>query len=252
MIFKGGTSLSKCYHLIERFSEDIDLNIETLKHPTDSERKKLCNSIKEAITDLHFELLNSDNIRSRRDFNRFVIDYNSIFTNDNLKSNLIIETAVFIRSFPCVEKEVSSYVYEYMKIKGFDNIISECELEPFKIRVQSLERTFIDKLFAIADYYLANEKSEHSRHLYDLYKIKNNINFNEDFFKLFNEVRNERKTHEKCLSAMDIISIKDVLKEIVEKDYYKDDYENITCNLLFEKVQYNIVKDSLISIIDKL
>lgn len=38
MIFKGGTSLSKCYHLIERFSEDIDLNIETLKHPTDSER----------------------------------------------------------------------------------------------------------------------------------------------------------------------------------------------------------------------
>ena len=252
MIFKGGTSLSKCYHLIERFSEDIDLNIETLKHPTDSERKKLCNSIKEAITDLHFELLNSDNIRSRRDFNRFVIDYNSIFTNNNLKSNLIIETAVFIRSFPCVEKEVSSYVYEYMKIKGFDNIISECELEPFKIRVQSLERTFIDKLFAIADYYLANEKSEHSRHLYDLYKIKNNINFNEDFFKLFNEVRNERKTHEKCLSAMDNISIKDVLKEIVEKDYYKDDYENITCNLLFEKVQYNIVKDSLISIIDKL
>ena len=72
------------------------------------------------------------------------------------------------------------------------------------------------------------------------------------FFKLFNEVRNERKTHEKCLSAMDNISIKDVLKEIVEKDYYKDDYENITCNLLFEKVQYNIVKDSLISIIDKL
>ncbi len=46
MIFKGGTSLSKCYHLIERFSEDIDLNIETMKHPTDSERKKLCNSIK--------------------------------------------------------------------------------------------------------------------------------------------------------------------------------------------------------------
>ena len=23
--FKGGTSLSKCYHLIQRFSEDIDL-----------------------------------------------------------------------------------------------------------------------------------------------------------------------------------------------------------------------------------
>lgn len=252
IIFKGGTSLSKCYHLIERFSEDIDLNIETLKHPTDSERKRLCNSIKEAIADLDFKLLNPDNIRSRKDFNRFVIDYNSIFANDNLKSNLIIETAVFIRSYPCVEKEVSSYVYEYMKLKGFDNVITECELEPFKIRVQSLERTFIDKLFAIADYYLADEKSEHSRHLYDLYKIKDSIIFNDDFSKLFNEVRKERKTHEKCLSAMDNISIKDVLKEIVEKDYYKSDYEKITCNLLFEKVDYNALKESLLSIISLL
>lgn len=28
IIFKGGTSLSKAYHLIERFSEDIDLIID--------------------------------------------------------------------------------------------------------------------------------------------------------------------------------------------------------------------------------
>ena len=252
MIFKGGTSLSKCYHLIERFSEDIDLNIETIKHPTDSERKKLCNSIKESINDLNFALVNPDNIRSRRDFNRFIIDYNSIFKSESLKSNLIIETAVFIRSFPCVEKEVSSYVYEYMNLNGYDNIIKECNLEPFKIRVQSLERTFIDKLFAIADYYLANEKSEHSRHLYDLYKINNNINFDNDFYGLFNEVKNERKIHEKCLSAKDNVSLREVLKEIVEKDYYKSDYEDITRNLLFEKVGYKTIKASLVDIIDKI
>ena len=29
IIFKGGTSLSKCHKLIHRFSEDIDLNIDT-------------------------------------------------------------------------------------------------------------------------------------------------------------------------------------------------------------------------------
>jgi hypothetical protein len=145
---------------------------------------------------------------------------------------------------------VSSYVYEYMKIKGYDKIIVECGLEPFKIRVQSLERTFIDKLFAIADYYLANEKSEHSRHLYDLYKIKNNIIFDNAFYELFKDVKNERKIHEKCLSAMDNVSLREVLKEILEKDYYKSDYEDITCNLLFEKVDYKTVKDSLASVID--
>lgn len=34
IIFKGGTSLSKCYKLIDRFSEDIDLNIDTESNPT--------------------------------------------------------------------------------------------------------------------------------------------------------------------------------------------------------------------------
>ena len=138
-----------------------------------------------------------------------------------------------------------------MKLRGYDKIIAECNLAPFKIRVQSLERTFIDKLFAIADYYLVNEKSEHSRHLYDLYKIKNNIIFDNNFYELFNDVKNERKTHEKCLSAMDNISLAEVLKEIVEKDYYKSDYEDITCNLLFEIVDYKTVKDSLTDIIEK-
>ena len=40
IIFKGGTSLSKCYHLINRFSEDIDLNIDCDSKPTEGQRKK--------------------------------------------------------------------------------------------------------------------------------------------------------------------------------------------------------------------
>lgn len=34
IVFKGGTSLSKCYHIIKRFSEDIDLNVLSEKKPT--------------------------------------------------------------------------------------------------------------------------------------------------------------------------------------------------------------------------
>ena len=35
IIFKGGTSLSKCFKLVERFSEDIDLNLECEQKPTE-------------------------------------------------------------------------------------------------------------------------------------------------------------------------------------------------------------------------
>lgn len=39
IVFKGGTSLSKCFHLIDRFSEDIDITYS--EHIGESRRKKL-------------------------------------------------------------------------------------------------------------------------------------------------------------------------------------------------------------------
>lgn len=41
IIFKGGTSLSKCYHVIDRFSEDIDLSISESVKPAEGQRRKL-------------------------------------------------------------------------------------------------------------------------------------------------------------------------------------------------------------------
>lgn len=42
LVFKGGTSLSKCHKIINRFSEDIDLTIEYDAKPSESKRKNLC------------------------------------------------------------------------------------------------------------------------------------------------------------------------------------------------------------------
>lgn len=39
VVFKGGTSLSKCFHLIDRFSEDIDVTF--TEHIGASRKKKL-------------------------------------------------------------------------------------------------------------------------------------------------------------------------------------------------------------------
>ena len=42
-------------------------------------------------------------------------------------------------------------------------------LYPFDMKVQGLDRTFVDKVFAICDYYLQDNINKHSRHLYDVY-----------------------------------------------------------------------------------
>ena len=101
IIFKGGTSLSKCYKLINRFSEDIDLNIETDTHPREGQRKKLKEAIVSIIDELGFTLTNPDNVRSRRDYNRYIVDYPTLFPTSCLKEHLIMETAVYIKAYPC-------------------------------------------------------------------------------------------------------------------------------------------------------
>ena len=57
-VFKGGTSLSKAYELIDRFSEDIDLSMN--RKPTESEKKKTKNTIIGIAEVLGLKLINPE------------------------------------------------------------------------------------------------------------------------------------------------------------------------------------------------
>ncbi len=57
ILFKGGTSLSKCHKVINRFSEDIDLTLD-VNNQTQSSKKNLKHKIIEVCNELEFELLN--------------------------------------------------------------------------------------------------------------------------------------------------------------------------------------------------
>ena len=68
--------------------------------------------------------------------------------------------------------------------------------EPFQITTQTIERTLIDKVFAICDYYMRGELERHSRHLYDIYKIVNLIGITEEMRGLIPKVRKVRSEFE--------------------------------------------------------
>ena len=252
IIFKGGTSLSKCYKIINRFSEDVDLSIETKTDKvTESQRRKLKADIVEIINEAGFTLENPEDVLSRRDFNQYIINYNSTVTQDFLKESLIVETSVFIKTFPSETKDVSSMIYDFLTATNANNTIETYGLKPFKMTVQALERTFADKIFAIADYYMRNESAERlSRHIYDLYKIYPEITFDESFTKLVAEVRKVRKPWNLCVSAQDGVDIQGILRKIVKEDYYKQDYEQITKNMLFEDAKYESVIKTVSDVIN--
>lgn len=85
IVFKGGTSLSKCYKLISRFSEDIDLNIQCETRPTEGQRRHLKADIVSTIEKFGFALVNPDDVRSRRDFNKYIISYSTVFSAEKSK-----------------------------------------------------------------------------------------------------------------------------------------------------------------------
>ena len=78
IVFKGGTSLSKCHKAIKRFSEDIDITIDSKL--TQGQMKKLKESIKAIAEQLGMNIPNIDETRSRRSYNRYILEYQSVLS----------------------------------------------------------------------------------------------------------------------------------------------------------------------------
>ena len=103
----------------------------------------------------------------------------------------------------------------------------------------------MDKVFAVCDYYLSHKCERHSRHLYDINKILDSVELNEEVVVLFKQVKEYRKGNLVCLSAQDGVNLGDVLDEIINNDAFKDDYNNQTTRLLYELYPYSKCIDSL-------
>lgn len=252
IVFKGGTSLSKCYKIINRFSEDIDLNLLGDKKPTEAERKALKRDIVESVSEIGLNIENIGDTRSRRDFNQYVISYPSQFLSNSIKKNIIVETAVFFRIYPIEKREASCYIQDYLeKINRYD-LIEKFSLSKFEVNTQSLERTLIDKCFALADYYLSGKFEAHSRHIYDIFKLMEHILPDDNLMYLAEIVRKERQSNKTCISSQDDINLNDILSEIIDKKIYEDDYEKITRNILYngENISYSKAIEGLQNIVN--
>ena len=253
LVFKGGTSLSKGYHLINRFSEDIDLNYIDHNALSRSKRKQIKYALKDVAERCGLQISNFEDTRSNRDFNRYEIEYEKSYPSSTiLKSNVIVEIAYQERSYPCEKVMINSLIGEYLSSREVKDIIDRYDLHPFEVTIQSCIRTFIDKMFALCDYYFANNIIEHSRHLYDLHKIYPLISFNSEFKKLFLQVREERGERKISLSALSEKRLSDLLEGIIEAGTYRKDYESRTVTLLADDVSYEETIGSLSDIIRKL
>lgn len=245
-VFKGGTSLSKALKVINRFSEDIDISFS--EHIEASRRKKLKYNIIAPIADkLGLVITNLDKTQSDRDINNYIFEYKPLCkSNAHIVPAVKVETSLVTAVFPFMAKPIGNYIADYAK----DISLSDYGLVPFMMNVQALERTLIDKVFAICDYYLTQKSRRLSRHIYDIHKILPLVKFDEHFKELLEKVREIRCSLDICPSAKPGININQLLKEICEKNFFKQDYEGVTRFFIFDNTRYKNTIASLQTIID--
>jgi len=237
IVFKGGTSLSKCHKVIKRFSEDIDVTIDTKL--TQGQMGKVKDSIKAIAEELGLGIPNIDEARSRRSYNKYLVTYETVLEDPDsgLQPTVILETSFAEVSFPTVIIPVHSYLGDMLQTEE-PELVEDFGLKPFEMKVQGLDRTLADKVFAICDYYLKGDVRRHSRHIYDIYKLLPLVPQTEEFKALVREVRSVRAMTNICPSAQPGVDVPKLLEQLVEGEVYKDDYESITSRILEEAVRY--------------
>lgn len=189
LVFKGGTSLSKAWNLISRFSEDVDLAVDPkflgfegeLKKKDITALRKAANlyitntfypDLKEKMSDKGFTDLKWDIINTKESDQdpKIILLY---YPN-------VIESVGYIQ--PRVQIEIGCRsLREPLKIAEFNTLIDEYypqasfAMPAVQIPTVLPERTFLEKIFLLHEEFskpvIAIRVERLSRHLYDVYQL---------------------------------------------------------------------------------
>lgn len=183
--FKGGTSLSKGWGIIERFSEDIDIAIDkslwniagSTKNQREKIRKKSRKYIKDQLipeleTNLQsigaknysIEFVHNDN--SDKDPTICLIPYKSFCNhNEYVETRIKIEFSCRSLKEPRVEIKIKPYIQDVFP-NDFQDFV-------FNVYAAHPSRTFLEKIFLIHEELQKKQTriTRMSRHLYDIAKL---------------------------------------------------------------------------------
>jgi hypothetical protein len=151
VIFKGGTSLSKGWKLINRFSEDIDVYINPGGMGTKA-RNTLLKKL-EACVEKH-PMLAPDEVRAATKHTKGVhrsrtYFYASAVKEPLLSSTMVLDSGIQSGTFPIENREIGSLLAELLIARGIK--IETNELDVFDLPLLHFRRTLAEKLYALHD-----------------------------------------------------------------------------------------------------
>lgn len=177
-MFKGGTSLSKGWGLITRFSEDIDLFVNPDKFdppPGKNKMDKILKELAKAVAD-HPALTWLDEGETfgglgREDYFEYATHFDAL---PGIRSVVRLEPGVQSGTFPTEVVPITSLVGQFLQEQG-SSIVAE-DITGFDMTLLHFRRTFVEKLFALHGKVVRLQDDGHAlnrdaRHYSDLYAL---------------------------------------------------------------------------------
>ena len=283
--FKGGTSLSKCWHLNDRFSEDIDIAIDreylgfsgTLSKTqiSDKLRRTTCTFVRKTMQhDLAEQLCKNGITKDKFQVN---VDITPISTTDPETININYDSVLTFS----IDGEYGLYVLPKVKVevsgRSMNEPVSEVYLdsmidrvypkapfaEPkFNVRAVLPERTFLEKVFLLHEEFAKPKElirvERMSRHMYDIGQmLKTPIaeRATSDA-KLYRQVIEHRHTFI-GLRGFDYATLYPTTLNIIPPysviDQWKADYENMRLHMIYgESVSFEELVNNLKDLNDRI
>lgn len=265
LVFKGGTSLSKCWKLIARFSEDIDIalapevfGMEYKENPTKEYvvrmKKKGCEfttvQLKEALKNEIAVLgvpegmvtISAEPVREKfpdTDPQTLYLNYPSLYeSNEYIADQVKVEVSVRSLTAPFTKKAIQTLLNEYNPLAIYKEV-------PFDVEAVEPRKTFLEKTFLLHEEFgkpdTARIRTERmSRHLYDLGKMLN-TNVSDEALAdhaLYDRLVKHREFYSR-ISWVDYKSLEHTTLSFIPPidviDLYRQDYETMQEQMIYEE-----------------
>jgi hypothetical protein len=173
VVFKGGTSLSKAFSLIERFSEDVDVLVVLPPQETTGARDRILKGIVAggaSATGIEaVGVANATSKGSKRGA-RFHYRPETEAALGGLTAGVFLELGSRGGGLPSTPLHVKSLVAEH----AFDRMAGAPEVDPVLIRVLAPWRTLVEKLVLLHTAHSADDPAaaiRGARHYYDVHQL---------------------------------------------------------------------------------
>lgn len=163
-VFKGGTSLSKCYPgSINRFSEDIDLTFIPVEDMNNKKYSKHLKKVEETIAS-GFLMEKIEGERNDRNKSTYVWPENESRNSCRVK----LEIGSSVRPDPFTKRSMKTYIQEYLEERGLNDVVAEYDLQPVSVNTLDITRTFLDKVMSVKRHAICGTLPRKVRHIYDV------------------------------------------------------------------------------------